>query len=345
MIGDHLLQFGELKCGRLINNVFEVLKSRMDSHVYATPLYGIEIEGLTRWDVDNFFLSRPDRSLLDVCSEDAQNVENIEMAWNRMQGGVWLCGTTVGTPDFAEQEFFSGSKRLISALAIAFCLVHDKGAASTRIGIKTDQSRNWFGYGKEKKALRVSWQTAGGAPLGCTQAYIVELRDQTDWFVPLVRTLLKEEPTELESAMQRAAHWFHDAQSDPDIDMRFLKFWSCIECFFSVKQGETTRDIKDGLSAVLIHGGVRLATPEEWRGLRKEIDRLYDLRSKAVHDAKHGHIGFSDVATVSTWAAAVIVSMGALDHQGYTTREQLKEQIIKLTDIHQRANYQGGGEK
>ncbi|MDT4867395.1 hypothetical protein FQZ97_1023030 [compost metagenome] len=88
---------------------------------------------------------------------------------------------------------------------------------------------------------------------------------------------------------------------------------------------------------MLIYGGWRLAGPDEWRRLRKTIDRLYDLRSKAVHDARHGHIRYSDVVTVSKWAAAVIIGVGALDLMGYTTRKQLEGQIIRLTGIHQRS--------
>ena len=49
------------------------------------------------------------------------------------------------------------------------------------------------------------------------------------------------------------------------------------------------------------------------------------------------HIRYSDVVTVSKWAAAVIIGVGALDLMGYTTRKQLEGQIIRLTGIHQRS--------
>jgi len=343
VIGDHLIpEVVKLKGTQLVNSAYEALSPKVERHVFAMPLHGLEVDGLDRWEVGSFFLSKPDKSLLDVCRGDVRGDERIEMAWARMQNGVWLCGAAVGTTNFAEKDFFTGGNKIISALAIAFSLGHDKGAASMRIGITTERPRNWFGYGEVQRSLRVSWHMGGSSAVRCSQDHMVELRDQTDWFMPLVKTLLEEEPTELESAMQRAAHWFRDAQSDADLDMRFLKFWSCIECFFSIDRGKTTNQIIDGLSAVLIHGGLRLSAPDDWKALRKSIDKLYTLRSEAVHDARHGHISFEDVVTVSTWAAAVIVSMGALHQQGYTTRKELQEQINRLTAISSRVNSQGG---
>lgn len=332
-IGQRLLQELDIKCATLIERVCQVLRAKIDSHLYVTKLHGVDIENLTRWDVNSFFISTPDKSLLEVCSEHAANTDNIEMVWRTMQYGVWIGGAISGTPKYAEQEFLARCRKIISALAITFCVGNDKGAASLNIGVQRVESRSWFGYGAVAKALRVTRTAGGTTSVRCNQDYLNDLRDNTEWFVPLVDMLFNEEPTEIESAIQRATHWFYDAQSDPDTDMRFLKFWSCIECFFSLDKERVTGQIRDGLSAMLIFGGCRLAVPEEWKGVRKEIDRLYDLRCEAVHEARHGHIKHDDIVKVSSWAGNVILSIAGLVQQGYTTREQVKQQTIWLTSI------------
>lgn len=337
-ICQQLFQGSDIKCEALIERACQVLRAKTDNYLYVTKLHGVHIENLTRWDVGKFFISSPDKSLLDVCGEHAGNADNIEMVWRIMQHGVWIGGIVAGTPDYAQQEFFARCRKILSALAVSFCVSNDKGAASLNIGVQRVESRSWFGYGEVERVLRVTRTAGGVTSVACDQDHLNDLRDNTEWFVPLANMLLNEEPTEIVSAIQRAAHWFYDAQSDLDRDMRFLKFWSCIECFFSLSKEEVTCQILDGLSAMLIYGGCRLAAPEDWGGLRKDINRLYDLRSKAVHDARHGHINHEDIVKVSSWAGNVILSIVGLVQQGYTTREQVKEQTVRLTDIHKRSH-------
>lgn len=118
--------------------------------------------------------------------------------------------------------------------------------------------------------------------------------------------------------------------------MRLVKFWSCIECFFSFEKTKTTNSIIDGLSLTLVYGGYHFIEPEKEKGLRKRIEELYELRSQAVHDARHEHTTQRDVADVSQWAAWLIMTMLKLTESGYETRAQIKKETDRLVATHKK---------
>lgn len=165
----------------------------------------------------------------------------------------------------------------------------------------------------------------------------VEGLQASEWFVELTRIIQGESDSDAEHAVRRAIYWFFDAQADTSAEMQLVKFWSCIECFFSFENsGETTTKIKRGLTALLTFGGYGFANLETWMALEREIDALYDLRSSAVHDARHSHVSDRDITTVSKWAAWAILEIAGLISSGYDTRAQIKEQTDRLSAMLQK---------
>lgn len=156
----------------------------------------------------------------------------------------------------------------------------------------------------------------------------------SDWFVGLARILQEPSGSDAESAIRRAIYWFSDAQADTSPEMQLVKFWSCIECFFSFENsGKTTQNIKRGLTALLTFGNFKFSRLDVWRNLEKEIDASYELRSTAVHDAKHSHVSDSDITTVSKWATWAILEVSGLIADGYQSRAEIKEQTDRLSDL------------
>lgn len=101
--------------------------------------------------------------------------------------------------------------------------------------------------------------------------------------------------------------------------------------------GEITTKIKRGLTALLAFGSFGFANRDMWQELEKEIDVLYELRSRAVHDARHSHVSERDITTVSKWAAWVILEIAGLISNGYETRAQIKEQTDRLSAMLQKS--------
>lgn len=159
----------------------------------------------------------------------------------------------------------------------------------------------------------------------------------SDWFSVLTRVIQAGGDSDIEHAVRRAIYWFFDAQTDTSAEMQLVKFWSCIECFFSFENaGETTTKIKRGLTALLTFGGYKFSSLDSWRELEKEIDALYQLRSSAVHDARHSHVSDRDITTVSKWAAWAILEISGLISNGFETRAQIKEQTDRLSAMLQK---------
>ncbi|TFB44915.1 hypothetical protein E3W21_00920 [Pseudomonas sp. F01002] len=166
---------------------------------------------------------------------------------------------------------------------------------------------------------------------------LVEGLQASEWFGELTRIIQEGSNDDAEHAIRRAIYWFFDAQADTSPEMQLVKFWSCIECFLSFEnEGKTTTKIKRGLTALLTFGGYGFASLDTWRDLEREIDALYELRSSAVHDARHSHVSDRDITTVSKWAAWAILEVAGLISNGYETRAQIKEQTDRLSAMLQK---------
>jgi len=112
--------------------------------------------------------------------------------------------------------------------------------------------------------------------------------------------------------------------------MQLIKYWSCVEAFFSFNDEGITHAVSSGLASLLTFGGFRFVPVEEYSTLKKNISTFYKHRSRAVHQGSHQHVTERDLAQFSQWVAWMIISIVALVEQGYSTLEQVKEQTDRL---------------
>src|SRR5258708_17548219 len=102
----------------------------------------------------------------------------------------------------------------------------------------------------------------------------------------LAELLGLEERTELQDAIVRALYWFADAHADQNTTMRFIKLWSCAECFFAITDQDVTEANVRGIAAVLTFAGYGIATAVEYAKFKRRLKAFYDLRSRAVPRAQ-----------------------------------------------------------
>jgi hypothetical protein len=133
----------------------------------------------------------------------------------------------------------------------------------------------------------------------------------------------------LENAIVRAIYWFSDAQRDPVPVMQFVKYWSCVETFFSQKE-EVIRSVASGLATVLVAGGFGFFPADEYTTLKKRITKLYTLRCRALHGGSYLHVTDRDVADLSQWTAWMVITMLSLVERGYLSPEQVRGQTERL---------------
>lgn len=165
------------------------------------------------------------------------------------------------------------------------------------------------------------------------------LGDESDIVRMIYRALAilqASDRTELEEAISRAVYWYSDAHRDPVLVMKLVKYWSCVEAFFSFENQKITHAVSAGLASILVFGGFRFVPPSEYSTLKKQITNLYSLRSRAVHRGSHQHTTEEDVAQFSQWVSWMIISMVVLVEQGYTTLKEVKAQIDRLDGLEKR---------
>lgn len=311
------------------------IKPQIITHRFFTTLDGLCLSGLNQMRVGRLTIQTPDLAMLEHC---VANEDMINGTWDRMKQGLWISVEITGSRKYAEIRFFEDVKAACGLLAVSLTTVLDRGGSVVRLTPSMDgrvrpSAASWFSIESSSKKLSTSSSMKGFQSIILNDGHIEELQE-SEWFLELTRIIQKEGEGDIENAVRRAVYWFFDAQIDTSAEMQLVKFWSCIECFFSFENsGKTTTKIKHGLTALLTLGGYGFANIDTWRELEKEVDELYELRSRAVHDAKHSHVSDRDITKVSKWAAWAILEISSLISRGYETRAQIKEQTDRLYTI------------
>jgi hypothetical protein len=155
-----------------------------------------------------------------------------------------------------------------------------------------------------------------------------------DWIVAL---LGEGERTEVQDAIVRALYWFGDAHGDRNPVMRFIKLWTCVECFFAIEDAEITEANARGIAALLTFTGYGIVEPKDYLKFKRRLKALYGLRSKAIHRAEFDLVENADLEEFSHWVAWMIISMVALAERGYRTLADVKKQVFRLDAISAKA--------
>src|SRR5690554_24967 len=311
-------------------SVEETVGPLIKTRKFYSSLDGIDIVDFEELNIGTFAIAKPDIQALqsfDINENTAQKL------LGNMQHGLWITGEVKGSPAHAERIFFERVRATCGVLAISLTTVLKRGAAAVQLipsmeGRMRPNSVSWFSF--ELDSMGLSRSFSFRHPSIEINKHNYDELCTCEWFNELVRISQSDVSTEVESAIQRSIYWFFDAQADTIPEMQFVKFWSCIECFFSFEKEKTTAAIIEGLSLLLTGGSYGFIQAEFYSKLKKEIEGLYDKRSLAVHNAEHDHITSTDVSTVSKWAAWVILEYATLVARGFETRAAAKIQIYEM---------------
>ncbi|WP_421091787.1 hypothetical protein [Pseudomonas asiatica] len=315
------------------------IQSDIATRVFYTTLDGLRLVGVNQVRVGKLTVQTPDLAILQNCVAYESMIDG---AWGRMKSGLWVSAEITGSRKYAEKQFFKDVKAACGLLAVTLTTVLEKGGYAVRLTPSMDgrirpSAATWFSIETSSHELCTSSSMRGFQSIDLDDALVKQLHE-SEWFVELAEIIQRNSGTDAEHAVRRAIYWFFDAQTDTSEEMQLVKFWSCIECFFSFENsGETTNKIKRGLTALLTFGSYGFASLDKWKELEKEIDTLYELRSRAVHDASHSHVSERDIITISKWAAWVILEITGLISIGYETRAQIKVQTDRLAAMLQKA--------
>ncbi|WP_256661467.1 HEPN domain-containing protein [Pseudomonas sp. F01002] len=319
-------------------SVEAAMKSEIITHRFYTTLNGLSLSGVDQMKIGRLTVQRPNLAILENC---VANEAMVSGTWARMKQSLWISGEITGSRKYAERRFFEDVKAACGLLAVSLTTALERGGYAVRLtpsmpGRVRPSSATWFSIETSSNELCTSASMTGFQSITLNDD-LVEGLQASEWFGELTRIIQEGSNDDAEHAIRRAIYWFFDAQADTSPEMQLVKFWSCIECFLSFEnEGKTTTKIKRGLTALLTFGGYGFASLDTWRDLEREIDALYELRSSAVHDARHSHVSDRDITTVSKWAAWAILEVAGLISNGYETRAQIKEQTDRLSAMLQK---------
>lgn len=314
-----------------MTEVDRIAQASISTYRFYTSLAGLEFEGVDEFSIGYLSIQRPDLDVLKRCVADDQLVTS---TWKQMQQGLWVTAEVTGSSEYAQRRFFDDVKIACGLLALSFTTVLERGGAAVRLIPSMDGrfkpgAVSWFSFSTTSKVLRATTNMVGFKRLTFGEAHKSGLLS-CDWYHDLVRITQNGKGSDAELAVRRAIYWFFDAQTDTSPEMQLVKFWSCIECFFSIGTSDTTKKIKRGVTAILTYGQYGFSEKSNWKRLEAEIGHLYDLRCGAVHMAEHNHVNDAHVTTLSKWAAWVLLEVVQLITDGFDTQVKIKAEVDRV---------------
>lgn len=329
---------------------FDLISARINpqiqTRVMIVPFVGVALKDIEDLVLGSFKLLRPSISHLESMGVDHEwaDVPKIIAAYRSRE--LWLHGCVRETPRVAERRFRTLADLVAGLLAVAVSVLSKSGAIRVFIspnmtGHDSQGDATWFSWVAENAGFNIHRSGLRGVPFEIDMS----LRDQlyqASTLQTAMRILESESRTPLEESIARGFHWFADAHRDPTPVMQFVKYWSCIETFFSIDQEEITKSVSIGVAAVLVFGGYEFVPQDDYAKVKRRVADLYGLRSQAVHRASRTHLTELDVAELSRYAAQLLINMASFVDQGYQRPGEIKQHCMRLnTRIERRHNAAG----
>ena len=311
----------------------EKLKEQIATHTFVVPIYGVELKGVDGLRLGSFRITDATPEKLKDLGADPAN-ENVRTFLDHAKHYLCLTATARGTTRAARSSFEARAHLATGVLAAVAASLYQRGAHAFRIGIVM---RPEEGYGKASflswtdrtPSLSLTLQYATSQPLTIDEAMRARIEGYS-LCQYLFRIVESDARTQLEEAIVRALYWYADAHRDLLTEMRLLKYWSCVETFFS-STTETTKSVVDGLVTILVSGPFPAVPVEEIDCFKRRLVQLYDSRSRATHGAKYGHVTDEDVGDFSQWVSWMIFNVLAFSGHGYATPQAVKTWVQART--------------
>lgn len=314
--------------------VSALIEPQVKSRSFAAPFVGVELKEIDELPLGSMRLVRPSVKHLDDAGVDHSWTDIAKILKKYRDRDLWLLGHTRGTARVAETGFRTLSEMVAGLLAAAAAVMLKSGATQLFIspnmsGHDSHGDATWLSWDKSGKNLSIHKSGIRGVPLVLDAELSKQLREAT-----VIGTALaifqSGARTPLEEAVARGFHWFADAHRDPARVMQFVKYWSCIETFFSIDQEDITKSVSIGVAAVLVFGGYEFEPREKHSALKKRVSALYALRSQAVHRASRTHITELDVAEISRIAAQLLFNALSFVERGFQDPGEIKRHCMRL---------------
>lgn len=317
----------------LVELVRNELGPTISNHTFAVPLFGVAMDGTDAFPVGSMKIVPspiPHFDSLRVKHEQA----GVPAILDATKPTLWLLGSANGTRRVAVDRFREQAELTAGMLAVSAASMYEGGASAFHIGVvmSSERSRSravWFSWSERDLELATTYDLSGPQMFKIDDA-IAERFPVSSVFPRAFQIFEAKDRTEVEEGIVKAVYWFSDAHRDPAVVMKLIKYWSCIETFFSADHKEITKSVSTGLAAVLVFGAYNFVPSAEYIAFKRRIAKLYELRSRAIHGGKYRHVSDRDVNDLSQWVAWMLINMISFVERGYSKIAQIKDSAARL---------------
>lgn len=320
----------------LLRDITSAVDDKIEEHTFAVPLYGVELDSNAPFLFGSTTIFKMAPEALDGLGIEYAHVDVAKLL-KKSRTDIYLKSTIRSTRRVAERKFAQLAATTTGVLAIAAASMYQNGSLRFRISVAMASdaavdTSTWFSWTESGRSLSIHYCWPSGQPFPLN-ASLGTTSDLTRMVYRAQNLAEGVEQTEVATAVSKAIFWYSDAQRDAVPVMKFVKFWSCVEVFFSFDGDQITESVSSGLASLLVFGGFQFKSVSQYCELRAEIKRLYGLRSRAVHGASHDHISDGTIARFSQLVAWMLLTVVSLSERGYTTLAQVRAQVSRLDGI------------
>lgn len=309
------------------------LRSEIEIRTFAVPVIGIELQGIEDLTLGEMGLIHASLTALDARGVDYAGTE-IESMIPKSPQALWLVGDAEGTRGQAEMRFREKADLMIGVIAMAAGSICEQGALPFRIGLVMSPAEaygrsGWLSWPKSSRKVTTHLQFIKHQNLKIDSSLREQLMDSPEVRVA-INSIATEKRTELQEAIVKALYWYAEAHRDAIPTMQLVKYWSCVETFFSTDSEKIVHSVSVGLTAVLVFSGFGLVAVSDYASTKKKITELYKQRSKAVHRASYQHVSTQDVAMLSKYVSWMLIGLLSLVDRGYSKLVEIKQVTERL---------------
>lgn len=317
----------------LLEFMRERLNTEIDNYTYAVPLFGVEMAGMDIFMLGQMKIVKSPDSHIKATGIKYDHAD-LPGTLEATKWYLWLFWSARGTYLITQERLREQAERATGMLAISAATIYKRGASTFRIGVvmsprEGHNRATWLSWNDKNLSLVTHYNFGDSQPFKIDSDLAGQL-GAGSLFARAFEIFESNSRTQLEEAITRGVYWYSDAHRDPVPVMRLIKYWSCVEVFFSADDKDITQSVSRGLAAVLTFGGYKFVAKTEYVSFKKRVAKLYNLRSRAIHGAAYRHVSQRNIDDLSRWAAWMLLNMVSFVDRGYTKVHQIKATIDRL---------------
>lgn len=325
-----------------VTELLSSLERKIKNYTALYCIKGIDFIG-DSVEIGNSIIIKNDKIFFDNLSLH-KNIHPQEI-YETMNSKYWLVLNEKGGKKIAKQNLEYKSALIEGMLSVYAIIFYKNAIQNCRVQVQNEYSNN------SKSHSILVWPLGNTIEATHYMSFANERlfnfnQDMLNnaklnlFFDQYGKILDKEYKFEIEECIVRSTYWIAESIKDNNKTMKFIKLWTEIECFFSTnscagafQNGGIVELNATGLSTILTYGPYKLIENDKYINFKKNIKKLYTLRSKTIHAGYHKHISDKDLNDLSYWAAYLLVSLVALSELG---------NYKKLNDIYKKSDRLNG---